>query len=197
MPSGKKAVRGQGKAGARHVEAGEVRIIGGQWRRLRLRFPADEQIRPTPDRVRETLFNWLGQELDGLSCADLFAGSGVLGIEAASRGAARVTLVDSNPRVTAALQETLHRLGTDRVNVVRGDALEFINGFAGALDLVFLDPPYGDGPPEAILEALIGRMASGGMVYYEGARDYLPGPGWKVLRKGRAGRVHYHLMQAA
>ncbi|MDR2614084.1 MAG: 16S rRNA (guanine(966)-N(2))-methyltransferase RsmD, partial [Candidatus Accumulibacter sp.] len=126
-----------------------VRIIGGAWRRRVLRFPEADGLRPTPDRVRETLFNWLEQDLSGLSCLDLFAGSGALGIEAASRGAASVMMVERSPKVVAALRANAERLGAaERVVITRADAVEFATlraADAPRFDMLFLDPPYGQG----------------------------------------------------
>jgi 16S rRNA (guanine966-N2)-methyltransferase len=179
----------------RRIRGGEVRIIGGEWRRRRIAFPGTEQLRPTPDRVRETLFNWLGQDLTGLSCLDLFAGSGVLGLEAASRGAARVTLVESDRRVVAALQESTRMLGANQVRVVHADALEFLSRNGAAYDVVFVDPPFADGPPIAIMETLLRRLSAGTRVYVESDRRLEPSQGWRTLRQDRAGMVHFHLMQ--
>jgi hypothetical protein len=115
-----------------------VRIIGGEWRRRLLRFPDSPSLRPTPDRVRETLFNWLGNDLRGLSCLDLFAGSGALGFEAASRGAERVVLVDSSPKVLAALELNARTLGmAGRLEIVRSDAVRFATSASSALTFCF------------------------------------------------------------
>ena len=126
-----------------------VRIIGGEWRRRVLRFPDAQGLRPTPDRVRETLFNWLGQDLDGLSCLDLFAGSGALGFEAASRGAAKVVMVEHAPKVAAALEENARLLDAGgRLQIVRADAVKFASSLTATgvrFDVLFLDPPYKQG----------------------------------------------------
>lgn len=182
-------------AGGQGARGGEVRIIGGEWRRRRIAFPGTEQLRPTPDRVRETLFNWLGQDLTGLSCLDLFAGSGVLGLEAASRGAACVTLVENQRRVVAALQESVTMLGANQISVVHADALEFLSRDGAAYDVVFIDPPFADGPPIAVMESLSRRLAAGARVYVECDRKFEPPQGWRTLRHDRAGMVHFHLMQ--
>src|SRR5882672_2237424 len=116
-----------------------VRIIGGKWRSRIVRFPPRPQIRPTPDRVRETLFNWLGQRLDGLACLDLFAGSGALGFEAASRGAARVVLVENDRAAFASLQKAKELLAADRIETVLEDALRFLATSKERFDVVFLD----------------------------------------------------------
>src|SRR6267142_6647216 len=122
-----------------------VRIIGGQWRSRIVKFPPAAQLRPTPDRVRETLFNWLGQRVDGLSCLDLFAGSGALGFEALSRGASRVVMVDSDRAIAAALRDSARELGAAGAEVVQRDALEFLGAGGEKFDLAFVDPPYASG----------------------------------------------------
>lgn len=174
-----------------------MRIIGGEWRRRRLAVPAVEGLRPTPDRVRETLFNWLGQRLDGQHCLDLFAGSGALGLEAASRGAASVTLIDADPRVVRHLLAQREALGAgDRVRVQQGDALHFLRDAEPlpAFDLVFLDPPYALGVLPRCLDALPHLLAPGARVYLEDAAP-LPVPaGWEPFRVGRGGRVHFGLL---
>jgi 16S rRNA (guanine966-N2)-methyltransferase len=172
-----------------------VRIIGGQWRSRVLRFPDAKDLRPTPDRVRETLFNWLGQDLTGRSCLDLFAGSGVLGLEAASRGAKQVVMVEHDPLAFKALRENVNLLEAHCAELVRADALEFLSSDARAYDVVFLDPPYAMGNREPFLTRLRQHLAPGGVVYCES-----PGPapvpaGWEVVRDGRAGAVHYQLLR--
>ena len=126
-----------------------VRIIGGEWKRRQLRFPDALGLRPTPDRVRETLFNWLGQDLSGRRCLDLFAGSGALGFEAASRGAERVIMVEQSPEVVAALENNTRLLAAgDRLRIIRGDAVKSAPSFVsreGKFDVLFLDPPYRQG----------------------------------------------------
>src|SRR5687768_6483391 len=114
------------RAGHRRVKANEVRIVGGEWRSRRIRFTPRADLRPTPDRVRETLFNWLGQDLTGLACLDLFAGSGALGFEAASRGAKRVVMIERDRAACDSLQQNREALGAGAVEVVRRDALEFV-----------------------------------------------------------------------
>ena len=189
--------RGQAPVRLRRANAGVVRIIGGKWRSRRITFPETETIRPTPDRVRETLFNWLGQVLDGMACVDLYAGSGALGLEAASRGAASVTLVDKNPRIVASLQDSKRMLGADQVNIVKADALEFLKRDQSTYDLVFVDPPFADGLPITLMKALAGRLSVTAMVYYEAGQTYEPPTGWQILKQGRAGMVHFYLLQVA
>jgi 16S rRNA (guanine966-N2)-methyltransferase len=171
-----------------------VRIIGGRWRSRLIEFPGREDLRPTPDRVRETLFNWLGQDLDGLSCLDLFAGSGALGFEAASRGAARVVMVERDPAAAGALQENRARLGGDTVEIVRADALGWLDGEGRRFDVVFADPPFRQNLLPAVLARLPRRLAEGGRVYAE-ADHAVEEPGWRVVKHARAGQVHYQLLQ--
>jgi len=189
---------------------GEVRIIAGDWRSRRIVFPEAPGLRPTPDRVRETLFNWLGHDLAGFRCLDLYAGSGALGFEALSRGAERVTMVERNPAVVRALEANAARLGggrADRLKIVRADALEFLRrdrsiaetGLAASagmrFDVVFLDPPFGDGVSAEVLALLPALLATGGYVYVEsGGQTELPLP-WKADKRGKAGQVHFQLIR--
>lgn len=179
---------------------GEVRIIGGQWKRSKLAVGRQEGLRPTPDRVRETLFNWLGQDLTGLRCADAFAGSGALGFEAASRGAARTVLVEQAPALVTTLRANAVRLKAAQLEVVAGDALAWLRGQAGqGWDVVFLDPPFGQ---EALfgqaLAAARAALAGDGRIYLEAPRawgaDELAALGLSLARQGRAGQVHFHLL---
>jgi 16S rRNA (guanine966-N2)-methyltransferase len=174
-----------------------VRIIGGRWRSRIVRFPAAAQLRPTPDRVRETLFNWLGQRLDGLVCLDLFAGSGALGFEALSRGAARVVMVERDPAVAAALREAGRELDAAGLVVVQGDALDFLRRTHERFDVAFLDPPYASDLAPRALEALPARLNEGGRVYVESARPIAAAAPWSALREGRAGAVRYALFDLA
>lgn len=153
-------------------------------------------LRPTPDRVRETLFNWLGQDLDGLRCLDLFAGSGALGFEAASRGAAQVVMVERAPKVLAALQENVRMLGAAaRVEIVRADAVKFAASTAGRFDVLFLDPPYRQGWIERLAPLLPNILTADALIYVE-AEHALDGCGeWRTVRRGQAGQVFYQLMR--
>jgi len=172
-----------------------VRIIGGEWRSRRLEVSARPELRPTPDRVRETLFNWLGQELYGLTCLDLFAGSGVLGFEAASRGAARVVMVERDPVALRALRANRERLGAACVEIVAADADEYLQREAGRFDLVFLDPPFRQNALEPLLARLPARLTGGARVYAEAAEPVAPPPQWRELKRARAGQVSYQLLQ--
>ena len=174
-----------------------VRIIGGQWRSRILRFPDAAQLRPTPDRVRETLFNWLGQRLDGLACLDLFAGSGALGFEAASRGAAHVVMVERDRSVAEALKASAIALQASDVQVVQGEAMAYLRSGSGKFDVVFLDPPFASDLAAEALRLLPPRLNADARVYVESAAPLQPGDGWGVLREDRAGAVRYALYQRA
>ena len=178
----------------RRTRPNTVRIVGGLWRSRILEFPDAVDLRPSPDRVRETLFNWLGRDLTGRVCLDLFAGSGALGFEALSRGAASVIMVEKNPVVLRALRDNAAKLGATGLTVVRGDALEFARGAHSRFDVVFVDPPYRLGLQVAALDLLRGLLAAGGRVYVEGDAVFEPPPGWAIFRRARAGNVHFHLL---
>jgi 16S rRNA (guanine966-N2)-methyltransferase len=172
-----------------------VRVIGGQWRRRLLEFPEVPDLRPTPDRVRETLFNWLGQDLTGMVCLDLFAGSGALGFEAASRGARQVVLVEKDAQAVKALQANKALLGAAQVEIARGDALGVLGSEARLFDVVFLDPPFRLDLLPQVLPALTRRLAPRARVYLEaGEAPALP-PGYAVLRELRAGQVRSLLLE--
>lgn len=172
-----------------------VRIIGGAWRSRLISFPARTELRPTPDRVRETLFNWLGQDLTGKTCLDLFAGSGALGLEAASRGAKRVVMVERDPGAFHALQANVAVLNAAAVELKRADALEFLRADDGTYDVVFLDPPFRADYLPQVLPALVPRLAAGALVHVEAPRAPSLPPQWEVWRKGRAGAVTHQLLK--
>jgi len=180
--------------------AGEVRIIGGQWKRSKLPVADLPGLRPTPDRVRETLFNWLGQDLSGWRCLDAFAGSGALGFEAASRGADQVVLLERDRRLAAKLGEVKTRLKAEQVRVEAIDALAWMARCPpDAFELVFIDPPF-DAPlvPPA-LAAAVRLVVPQGFIYVEAGHALTPEPlaaqGLRLHRQGRAGAVHFHLLQ--
>ncbi|MBE9609131.1 16S rRNA (guanine(966)-N(2))-methyltransferase RsmD [Chitinilyticum piscinae] len=172
----------------------QVRIIGGQWKRRTLKFPTQSGLRPTPDRVRETLFNWLGQDLTGASCLDLFAGSGALGLEAASRHAARVVMVEMGREAVAALREHKTLLKADHVEIIAGDALRYVDSCREQFDLIFLDPPYAVN----LLPELLGKIGAllkvDGLIYAE-CPQWPDLCGWEIIREGRAGQVQHALLR--
>lgn len=175
-----------------------VRIVGGEFRSRLLRFPDLPGLRPTPDRVRETLFNWLQPWLPGARCLDLFAGSGALGLEAASRGAGQVTLIDRERRAVAALREHLTTLDLAEARVIQADALDWLAGTGGPFDLVFLDPPFAEPLLTPALRRLAERgwLADGALVYFETSAN-APPPDWPAgfvpHKEQRAGAVLYGL----
>ena len=172
-----------------------VRIIGGIWRRRLIHFPDVPGLRPTSDRVRETLFNWLGQTLHGQTCLDAYAGSGALGFEALSRGADRVTFIESDRRAFAALRDNATSLGAANAVLIPGDALEFLAKDTGLYDVVFLDPPFASGVTDELLQLAGARLAPGGVVYLESDRSFGQADGWHARRESRAGRVKFHLLE--
>jgi len=182
------------------AKSNQVRIIAGQWRGRKLDFPDHQGLRPTSDRIRETLFNWLAPVLPGMHCLDLFAGSGALGFEAASRGAADVVMVEADRQVCSALQAQRKRLEAKTLSVVCADARDFLEESANRFDLLFLDPPFSDTGLLADVVALIARRAPvrpGGYLYLETARQSevpaMPA-GWAVYRQKCAGQVRYQLL---
>jgi 16S rRNA (guanine966-N2)-methyltransferase len=172
-----------------------VRIIGGKWRSRLLKFPPAAELRPTPDRVRETLFNWLGQRLDGLACLDLFAGSGALGFEALSRGAARAVMVEKDRDVAKALRENAEALDAAGAQVVQGDSLSFLAGSKDRFDIAFIDPPYGSDLAPRAMARLASLMNPGARVYVESATALALEAPWHAVREDRAGAVRYALYE--
>ncbi len=179
---------------------GEVRIIGGQWKRSKLTVLSKPGLRPTPDRVRETLFNWLGQDLTGLKCFDAFAGSGALGFEAASRGAQDVFLIEQDPALVATLQANKLRLHADNIRIQRGDGIATLRSLPKAsLDVIFLDPPFDSGLYSEAITAAADAVSAQGAIYLEApvawSDEKLAALGLRVIKQGKAGAVHFHLLQ--
>lgn len=172
-----------------------VRIVGGTWRSRLIDVAKVPGLRPTPDRVRETLFNWLGQDLDGLNCLDLFGGTGILGFEAASRGAARVVIVESDARALATLRESAKTLQAAQVEVIRGDALKFAQTTPDRFDVVFLDPPYHKGWLGRLEPWLPRILTPDGWLYAESETEVHELAGLSAIKAGRAGLVHFHLLR--
>jgi 16S rRNA (guanine966-N2)-methyltransferase len=179
----------------RLLKTNKLRIVAGELRSRIIEFPDAEGLRPTPDRVRETLFNWLGQTLHGKRCLDLFAGSGALGFEAASRGAEHVLMVEKSLPVYRALVENAERLRCARVTVRHQDGLEFMVRDTDRYDVIFLDPPFQSGYLQKLLDRLPGHLAQEGVVYVESGEEFAVMQPWKVLKSGRAGRVWYQLLR--
>jgi len=176
-----------------HSNKGKIRIIAGEYRGRRIAVPDRPGLRPTPDRVRETLFNWLGQSLDGLACLDLFAGSGALGFEAASRGAARVVLVEQDRAAFEALKKTRDTIGTRKVELVLDDAFAYLKRSKDRFDVVFLDPPFRQNALPAVFRQL--KLEPGARVYVESGEPFAAGESWRELRRARAGQVSYQLLE--
>jgi 16S rRNA (guanine966-N2)-methyltransferase len=192
--------RPRAPGGAQRALPREVRIIGGLWKRSKLPVADRPGLRPTPDRVRETLFNWLGQNLAGWRCLDAFAGSGALGFEAASRGAAEVVLLERDTALVASLAAAKTRLKADAIRIERADALQWMaRAEPGRFDLVLLDPPF-DAPLAVPAMAAASRIvAAGGYVYVEAPQGVeasaIEAAGLEAWRAARAGAVHFHLLR--
>lgn len=194
----------QAKGGGAGATAGpgRLRIVGGRFRGRLLPIPDQPGLRPTPDRVRETLFNWLAPLLPGARCLDLFAGSGALGLEAASRGAGEVVLVEHSAPVVRQLRANVLALGAEGVQVVRADALTWLEGDPRRFDLIFLDPPYADSLLGPACERLArpGWLAPGARIYLEAATGtgFPPLPdAWELVRERAAGQVRFALALAS
>lgn len=172
-----------------------MRIIGGFHRSRLIEFPDAEGLRPTSDRIRETLFNWLGQTLDGKRCLDLFAGSGALGFEAASRGAAQVVMVENNRTAFRAIEENSRKLRCTSVALRCEDGLEFARRENGRYDVIFLDPPFQGGYIPKVLPLLVDNLTEDGVVYVETGEAFEPDAAWQVVKSGRAGKVFYQLIK--
>ncbi len=183
----------------RQARSNQVRIIGGSHRRRLLHFPDVPGLRPTPDRVRETLFNWLGQDLTGLICLDAFAGSGALGFEAASRGAERVVMWERDARALAALGRNARDLGLAGVEALAADAVAVLGMPGEVFDVIFLDPPFAADLLERALAGAATRLRPGGRIYAESPKplppDLLERLGLVMVRQGKAGLSHYCLLE--
>ncbi|MDI4635146.1 16S rRNA (guanine(966)-N(2))-methyltransferase RsmD [Pelomonas sp. V22] len=176
----------------------EVRIVGGLWKRSKLPVADKPGLRPTPDRVRETLFNWLGQDLDGWRVLDAFAGSGALGFEAASRGASEVLLLERDRDLARSLQTSKTRLKAENLRVEQADAIAWMSRSApGRFELVMLDPPFDGGLFEPAIKAAAPLLVAGGYLYVESPEPIEPAADLplEAHRNGRAGSVHYALFR--
>ena len=176
-----------------------VRINAGEWRSRVIKFPDATGLRPTPERVRQTVFNWLGQDLRGLTCLDLFAGTGVMGFEALSRGATAVTLVEKAVHAYKALLENKQLLMATQANILQQDALQFIKSNTLKFNLIFLDPPYHQQWLDKVLPVIAVQLQPNGFVYVEAefaldiASEMMAG--WQVIKQSKAGNVFYHLLK--
>jgi 16S rRNA (guanine966-N2)-methyltransferase len=177
--------------------ANRVRIIGGRDRGRVVRFPSAPGLRPTPDRVRETLFNWLGQTLEGRSTLELFAGTGVLSLEALSRGATRAVAVDRNPALVRALAHTAQTIGLTGLRAEAADARAWLARDTARYDVIFLDPPFDLDPWSWLLEVSAAHLAPGGFIYAEAGAPLAAPPALTMTRRDKAGHVHYHLLAHA
>lgn len=186
------------RPGAAHAAPrGSVRIIAGKWRRRRIKVVDVPGLRPTPDRVRETLFAWLTPGIARSRCLDMFAGTGALGFEAASRGASSVVMLERDPRIVAALREQCGILGADEVEVIQADALTWLEDVGESFDIIFMDPPFGRFDAAGLCAHLdrCGALKDKGVIYFESGGEQaseLP-QGWRLLKSQRAGQVRYHL----
>ena len=183
------------------MKAGKVRIVGGKWRSRILHFPGVKALRPTPDAVRETVFNWLAPYIRGRHCLDLYAGSGALGFEAVSRGAASAVLVEKNPRVVKALRQNQRALDPEKqISITLCAALQYLSTADSHFDLIFLDPPFATDELEKACYQLQkrGLIEPGGLIYLEHASDrklaYLP-DNWQILKSAQRGGVCYTIYQ--
>jgi 16S rRNA (guanine(966)-N(2))-methyltransferase RsmD len=179
------------------AKSNQVRIIGGTWRSRLITFPDMVGLRPTPDRVRETVFNWLGQIMDGKRCLDLFAGSGALGFEALSRGASQVVMVERDSKVARALKECASTLKADHCELVIADAVKFLGQETRHFDVIFVDPPYQLNLLPIVLPRLLPHLENDGLVYTEADTALNFSSDWQIWRQGKAGLVHYYLLKKA
>ena len=172
-----------------------VRINSGEWRSRLIKFPDAEGLRPTPERVRQTVFNWLGQDLTGMNCLDLFAGTGVMGFEALSRNAKTAVMVEKTPAVYKAILDNKNTLKADAAQVLNIDAMSFLEKNRQLFDVIFLDPPYNQGWLDKVLPLLSAHLNKEGVVYAEAEYAIQPNDTWQVLKQSKAGNVFYHLIK--
>ncbi len=202
MPTSARSTQAKKFTAADSKRHNRVRIVGGEWRSRVIEFPDALGLRPTPDRVRETLFNWLGQTLANQHCLDLFAGSGALGFEAASRGAAIVTMVEQDRAAADALTHNQTKLSATNCKIIRGDALKFIASSNEKFDVIFVDPPFASQLMPKLLPLLTNKLTPTGVIYAEWGEplavllaQHLV-PGLSIVKQGRAGAVHFALLSA-
>ncbi len=173
----------------------QVRINAGVWRSRLLKFPDVEGLRPTPERVRQTVFNWLGQDLTGKNCLDLFAGTGALGFEALSRNAKNVVMLENSLLAYKSLLQNQSLLKAQNCQILNQDAMQFLASNVNKFDVIFCDPPYNKNWLDKLLPMLNQHVSDGGVVYAEAEYAIESTDDWKVIKQGRAGAVYYHLLQ--
>jgi len=172
----------------------QVKIIGGQWKRKNVSFIDAPGLRPTPSRVRETLFNWLDQDLTGKVCLDLFSGSGIIGFESLSRGASSVVMVEKSPQVFKMIQENKKLLQAEKAQLHFMDALLFLQNSNAKFDIIFCDPPFNEGWADKLFPQLVNHLTKDGLIYFESESVLIEQSEFNVLKKRKAGNVFYHLV---
>lgn len=172
-----------------------VRIGAGVWRSRMLKFPDAEGLRPTPDRVRQTVFNWLGQDLTGKACLDLFAGTGAMGFEALSRNAKQLVMVELTKAVSKSLSENKAMLKAENCQILTLDAIQFLTDNQQQFDIIFCDPPYQKQWMDKLLPALGKHLSKDGVLYAEAEYEIKSNPQWEVIKQSKAGNVFYHLLK--
>ncbi|HOY70519.1 MAG TPA: 16S rRNA (guanine(966)-N(2))-methyltransferase RsmD [Methylotenera sp.] len=179
------------------TKTNQVRLNAGIWRSRILKFPYAEGLRPTPDRVRQTVFNWLGQDLTGKNCLDLFAGTGAMGFEALSRNAKAVTMVEFFKPTFLALQQNKAALAATSAKILHADAMQFLANNTQKFDVIFCDPPYNKNWLDKLLPLLSAHLAANGVLYVEAEYVLQDSAIWQVIKHGKAGNVYYHLLKLA
>lgn len=174
-----------------------VRIGAGSWRSRLLQFPNAEGLRPTPDRVRQTVFNWLGQDLTGKVCLDLFAGTGVMGFEALSRNAKSVVMVELAKAPFQSLLQNKEKLEATQAQIIQQDALQFIANHQQKFDVIFCDPPYQKQWLDKLMPLLGAHLSQEGLLYAEAEFELTSDASWEVIKHGKAGNVYYHLLKSS
>jgi 16S rRNA (guanine966-N2)-methyltransferase len=180
-----------------HSKTNQVRISAGVYRSRLIKFPDVEGLRPTPERVRQTVFNWLGQDLTGKACLDLFAGTGAFGFEALSRNAKNVVLVENSTLAFKSLKQNHDLLKAQNCHVLNMDALQFLAANTQKFDVIFCDPPYQKQWLDKLLPILNRHLGEGGVVYVEAEYEIKSADNWQVVKHGKAGNVVYHLLKSS
>jgi 16S rRNA (guanine966-N2)-methyltransferase len=182
---------------SKSAKTNQVRINAGVWRSRLLKFPDVEGLRPTPERVRITVFNWLGQDLTGKTCLDLFAGTGAFGFEALSRNAKSVTMIENARPACNALLQNQTMLKAENCQILNQDALLFLANNTQKFDVIFCDPPYNKAWLDKLLPRLNQHLSENSMLYVEAEFEIKPDENWQVAKQSKAGNVYYHLLKLA